>query len=99
MHNSSRFWRSFQEGLGTKVKLSTAFHPQADGQEECTIRTLVDILRACIINFKGNWDKHLPLMEFAYSNSYHSSVSMAPYKALYSRRCRSPIGLFEVVIL
>ena len=56
---TSRFWRSFQEGLGTKVKLSTAFQPLTDGQAEHTIQTLEDILRACIIDFKGNWDKHL----------------------------------------
>ena len=54
------------------------------------------MLRACIVYFKGNWDKHLPLVEFAYINSFHSSVSMAPYEALYGRRCRSPIGWFVV---
>ena len=93
---TSRFWRSFQEGLGTKVKLSTAFQPLTDGQAEHTIQTLEDILRACIIDFKGNWDKNLPLVEFSYNNSFHSSISMAPYRALYCRRCRSPIGSFEV---
>ena len=55
-----------------------------------------DMLRACIIDFKGIWDKHLPLVKFAYNNSFYSSISMAPYEALYSRRCRSPIGWFEV---
>ncbi|WMV18757.1 hypothetical protein MTR67_012142 [Solanum verrucosum] len=54
------------------------------------------MLRACVINFKGNWDDHLPLIEFAYNNSYHSSIQMAPYEALSMRRCRSPTGLFEV---
>ena len=76
---TSRFWRSFQEGLGTKVKLSTAFHPQTDCQAEHTIRTLEDMLRACIVDFKGNWDKHFPLVEFVYNNNFHSSISMAPY--------------------
>ena len=66
-----RFWKSFQEGLGTKVKLSTTFHPQTDGQADRTIQTLEDMLRACIIDFKGNWDKRLPLVEFAYNNSFH----------------------------
>ena len=57
---TSRFRRSFQKGLGTTVKLSTAFHPQMDGQAECTIQTLEYMLRACIIEFKGSWDRHLP---------------------------------------
>ena len=86
-----RFWRSFQEGLGTKVKLSTTIHPQTDGQVERTIQILEDMLRGCIIDFKENWGKHLSLVEFAYSNSFYSSISMAPYEALYGRRCRSLI--------
>ena len=93
---TANFWKSFQKGLGTQVNFSTAFHPQTDGQAERTIQTLEDMLRACVIDFKGNWDDHLPLIEFAYDNSYHSSIQMAPYEALYGRRCRSPIGWFEV---
>ena len=54
------------------------------------------MLRAGIIDLKGSWDDHLPLIEFAYNNSYHSSIQMAPFEALYGRRCRSPIGWFEV---
>ena len=78
------------------MNLSIAFHPQTDGQAERTIQTLEDMLRACIIDFKGSWDDHLPLIEFAYNNSYHSSIQMAPYEALYGRKCRSPIGWFDV---
>ncbi|WMV29487.1 hypothetical protein MTR67_022872 [Solanum verrucosum] len=70
-------------GLGTRVKFSTAFQPQTDGQAERTIQTLEDILRACVIDFKCNWDDHLSLIEFAYNNSYHSSIGMAPFEALY----------------
>ena len=92
----SRFLRSFQKWLGTMLKWSTTFHPQMDGQEERTIQTLEDMLRECIIDFKGSWDRHLPLVEFAYKNSFHSSISMAPHEALYGRRCRSPNGWFEV---
>ncbi|KAL0337508.1 UNVERIFIED_CONTAM: Transposon Tf2-11 polyprotein [Sesamum calycinum] len=62
-----------------------------DGQSERTIQNLEDMMRACIMEFKGNWDDHLPLMEFAYNNSFHSSIDMAPYEALYGRRCRSPV--------
>ncbi|KAL0421149.1 UNVERIFIED_CONTAM: Retrovirus-related Pol polyprotein from transposon, partial [Sesamum latifolium] len=68
-----------------------AFHPQTDGQSERTIQTLEDMMRACVIEFRGNWDDHLPLIEFAYNNSFHSSIGMAPYEALYGRKCRSPI--------
>ncbi|KAL2243581.1 UNVERIFIED_CONTAM: Transposon Tf2-12 polyprotein [Sesamum indicum] len=88
---TSRFWESLQRALGTKLHFSTAFHPQTDGQSERTIQTLEDMMRACTMEFKGNWDDHLPLMEFAYNNSFHSSIGMAPYEALYGRRCRSPI--------
>ncbi|KAH0723069.1 hypothetical protein KY289_006113 [Solanum tuberosum] len=84
------------KGLGSKVNLSTVFHPQTDGKAEHTIHTLEDMLRACVIDFKGNWDDHLPLIEFGYNNSYHSSIQMAPYEAFYGRRCRSPIGWFKV---
>ncbi|PHT51913.1 hypothetical protein CQW23_06375 [Capsicum baccatum] len=92
----AQFWKSFHRNLGTLVNLSTAFYPQTGGQAECTIQTLKDTLRACILDFKGNWDDHLPLIEFAYNNSYHSSIGMTPFEALYGRRCRSHIGWFEV---
>ncbi|KAL0352231.1 UNVERIFIED_CONTAM: hypothetical protein Scaly_1611800 [Sesamum calycinum] len=61
------------------------------GQSERMIQTLEHMMRACIIEFRGNWDDHIPLMEFAYNNSFHSSVDMALYEALYGRKCRSPI--------
>lgn len=92
----TRFWRAFQEALGTRLDLSTAFHPQTDGQSERTIQILEDMLRACVLDFGGSWDKHLPLIEFAYNNSYQASIQMAPFEALYGRRCRSPIGWFEL---
>ncbi|KAJ8751549.1 hypothetical protein K2173_016786 [Erythroxylum novogranatense] len=58
---------------------------------ERTIQTLEGMLRACVMDFRGAWDDHLPLVKFAYNNSYHSSIQMAPYEALYGRRCRTPI--------
>ena len=54
------------------------------------------MLRACVLDLKGNWEKHLPLMEFAYNNSYQVSIQMAPYEALYGRPCRSPVCWTEV---
>ncbi|GJU06598.1 putative reverse transcriptase domain-containing protein [Tanacetum coccineum] len=93
---TSRFWQSLQKALGTQLNMSTAYHPHIDGQNECTIQTLEDMLRACAIDFGGNWDTHLPLVEFSYNNSYHSSVKCAPFKSLYKRKCRTPIAWAEV---
>ena len=88
---TSHFWGGVQKALGTRLDFSTACHPQIDGQSERTIHTLEDMLRACALNLKGSWASHLPLVEFAYNNSYHSSIKAAPYEALYGRKCRSPI--------
>jgi len=93
---TSRFWVKFQEAMGTKVQLSTAFHPQTDGQFERTIQILEDMLRACVMDFGVGWSKFLPLVEFAYNNSYQASIEMAPYEAFYGRKCRSPVYWFEV---
>nr|GEU59575.1 reverse transcriptase domain-containing protein [Tanacetum cinerariifolium] len=68
------FWRSLQEALGTNLDMSTAYHPQTDGQRERTIQTLKDMLCTCVIDFKISWDRHLPLVEFSYNNSYHASI-------------------------
>ena len=86
---TSRFWPSLQAALGTRLHFSTTFHPQMDGQSERTIQTLEDMLRACVMEFKGSWDTHLALMEFAYNNSYQASIDMAPFEALYGRKCRT----------
>ncbi|GJR27435.1 putative reverse transcriptase domain-containing protein [Tanacetum coccineum] len=80
-HFTSRFWISLQEVLGTNLDMSTAYHPQTDGQSERTIQTLEDMLCACVIDFRSSWDRHLPLVEFSYNNSYHSSIKAAPYEA------------------
>ena len=88
---TSRFWRSLQKALGTELGLSTAFHPQTDGQSERVIQILEDILRSCVLDFQGSWMEHLPLIEFAYNNSFKSSIGMAPYEALYGRPCKLPM--------
>ena len=72
--------------MGTRLRFSTAYHPQTDGQSERTIQTLEDFLRASVADFGSDWDDHLALCEFAYNNDYHSSIEMAPFKALYGRR-------------
>ncbi|XP_069148010.1 uncharacterized protein [Solanum lycopersicum] len=93
---TSHFMKSFQKDLDTQVNLSTTFDPKTDGQAECTINTLEDMLRAFVIEFKGSSNDHLPLIELAYNNNYHSIIHMAPYKALYGHRCRSHVGWIEV---
>ncbi|GJV02033.1 putative reverse transcriptase domain-containing protein [Tanacetum coccineum] len=95
-HFTSRFWQSMQEALGTRLDMSTAYHPQTDGQSERTIQNLEDMLRACVLDFEGSWDVHLLLVEFSYNHSYRSSVRCAPLKALYGRKCYSPIMWDEV---
>ncbi|GJS67824.1 putative reverse transcriptase domain-containing protein [Tanacetum coccineum] len=92
-----RFWQSMQEALGTRLDMSTAYHPQINSQSERTIQTLEDMLRACVLDFGGSWDVHLPLVEFSYDNSYHSSVKCAPFEAMYCRKCLSPIKWAEVI--
>ncbi|KAK8649524.1 hypothetical protein V6N13_130252 [Hibiscus sabdariffa] len=87
---TSRFWKSLQKALGTRLNLSTAFHLQTDGQSERVIQILEDMLRACVIDFNRNWEKSIPSVEFAYNNSYQTSIQMAPFEALYGRRCRTP---------
>ncbi|GJW88626.1 putative reverse transcriptase domain-containing protein [Tanacetum coccineum] len=81
-----KLWRSLQNALGTNLDMSTAYHPQTDGQSERTIQTLEDMLRACAIDFGKGWVNHLPLVEFSYNNSYHASIKAAPFEALYESR-------------
>ncbi|GAU33071.1 hypothetical protein TSUD_152260 [Trifolium subterraneum] len=92
---TSRFWESLQEALGTKLRLSSAYHPQTDGQSERTIQSLEDLLRACVLEQGESWDSCLPLIEFTYNNSFHSSIGMSPFEALYGRRCRTPLCWYE----
>ncbi|GKE38517.1 reverse transcriptase domain-containing protein [Tanacetum coccineum] len=86
-HFMSNFWRSLQEALGTNLDVSTAYHPQTNGQSTRTIQTLEDMLNAYVIDFESSWDRHLPLVEFSYNNSYHASIKAAPYEAIYERKC------------
>ena len=77
--------------MGTKLQLSTASHPQTDGQSERTIQILEDMLRTCVLDFGGSWDNYLSLVEFAYNNNYQSTIGMPLFVALYGRKYRSPI--------
>ena len=93
---TSYFWQAFQKALGTRMNMSTAYHPQTDGQSERTIQTLEDMLRAVVLDWGDSWEKHLPLVEFAYNNSFHTSIGMSPYEALYGRPCRTRLCWTQV---
>ena len=81
---TSRFWKELQLALGTRLYFSIAFHLHTDGQSERLIQVLEDMLQGCVMEFTGSWDRYIPLIEFAYNNSYQSSIGMAPYEALYA---------------
>jgi transposase InsO family protein len=88
----SKFWEELHKSLGTKLLHSSAYHPQTSGQTERVNQILEDMLRACVLDFSQKWDECLPLEEFSYNNSYQESIKMAPFEALYGRRCRTPLN-------
>ena len=96
MRFTSRFWGNWQEALGTRLNFNTVFHPQTDGQSEIVIQVLEEMLRRCVIIYEGSWDRHIPLDEFVYNNSFQSSIGMVPYEALYGRKCRTPLCWTEL---
>ncbi|KAM1139679.1 hypothetical protein ACFX19_040544 [Malus domestica] len=93
---TSKLWVAFQKALDSRLLYSTTYHPQADGQLKRTIQTLEDMLRSSVLQFGHAWHKRLDLMEFAYNNSFHSSIGMSPFEALYGKSCRTPLCWSEV---
>jgi transposase InsO family protein len=87
-----RFWEKLHECLGTKLIRSSSYHPQTNSQTERVNQIVEDMLRASILHFDKSWDKCLSLAEFSYNNSYQASLKMAPFDALYGRRCRTPLN-------
>nr|GEY54183.1 putative reverse transcriptase domain-containing protein [Tanacetum cinerariifolium] len=90
---ASNFWWAFQKALGTRLDISTAYHLETNGQSERTIQTLEDMLCACVIDFRNGWERHLPLIEFSYNNSYHASIKDTPFEALYGRKVHSTFNV------
>jgi hypothetical protein len=88
---TSRFWESFHENMDTKLNFSSAYHPQTDEQTERTNQVWEDMLRTCALQHGSSWDKSLPYAEFSYNNSYEASPKMSPFRALYGRKCRTPL--------
>nr|GEY06538.1 putative reverse transcriptase domain-containing protein [Tanacetum cinerariifolium] len=76
-------WKALRKALGPRLNMSTAYHPKTDGQSKHTIQTLEDMLRACVMDFGGSWDTHLPLVKLSYNNSYNKSIKCAPFEALH----------------
>ncbi|GKC82602.1 reverse transcriptase domain-containing protein [Tanacetum coccineum] len=93
---TSHFWQSLQKALGTQLDMSTAYHLKTYGQSKRTIQELEDMLRAYMIDFGKDWDRHLPLVEFSYNNNYHTKIKASPFEALYGRKCRSYVCWAEV---
>jgi hypothetical protein len=91
----ARFWEQLHESLGTKLIRSSSYHPQTDGRTERVNQIVEDMLRASIMHFDKSWDKCLSLAEFSYNNRYQASLKMAPFEALYGRRCRTPLNWSE----
>jgi hypothetical protein len=91
----AHFWEHLHKGLGTSLIRSTAYHPQIDGQTKRVNAVLEDMLRACVLSSKGSWESWLPLAEFAYNNSYQESIKMAPFEALYGKKCKTPLNWIE----
>ena len=89
---ASCFWEQLQKCVGTSLLRSLAYHPQTDGQTERINQVLEDVLRACVISFLEKWDECLTLAEFSYNNSYQESIRMAPFEALYGKKCRTPLS-------
>ena len=83
------------KSLRTSLIRSTAYHPQTSGQTERLNQVLEDMIRACVLLSKGSWESWLPLAKFSYNNSYQESIKMAPFEALYGRRCRTPLNWVE----
>jgi hypothetical protein len=89
------FWEQLHASLGTHLIHSSAYNPQMDGETERVNQILEDMLRACVMEYPGSWDKNLPWAKFSYNNSYQESLKMAPFKALYGRQCRTPLNWIE----
>ena len=93
---TSKFWNQLHETLGTRLEFSTSFHSQTDGKTDRVNQILEDMLRACVLDYGSSWDDNLPYAEFSYNNNYQDSLKMAPFEALYGRRCRTSLLWNEV---
>ena len=91
---TSKFWSSLFQALGKQLCFSTSYH----GQIERANQVIEDILRAYCSRDNQSWIQYLPLVEYAYNASYHQSIGMTPFKALYGQDCLSPLNFFDPTI-
>jgi hypothetical protein len=91
----AHFWEQLHASLMTHLIHSSAYHPQTDGQTERVNQILEDMLRACVMEYPGSWDKNLPWAKFSHNNNYQESLKMAPFKALYGWQCCTPLNWIE----
>ena len=89
---TSNFWKGLFEGFGTSINMSTTYHPQTDGQIERVNQVIEDMLRMYVMDQPSKWEYYLHLLEFSYNNGYHFSLNMSPFKAMYGRKCNTPIS-------
>ena len=92
---TSKFWKALFDSVETELSMSTAFHPESDGQTERVNQVIEDMLRAYCNRQPSSWVKYLPLVEFAYNSSHHRSLGMSPFKALYGQECLTPLKLSD----
>ncbi|KAH9311968.1 hypothetical protein KI387_027003, partial [Taxus chinensis] len=87
-----RFWKTLNAALRTKLNFSFAYHPETDGKTKRVNQDLEDMLRMYYMDQQYKWEEYLPLVEFAYNNTYHASLKMTPFEELYERKCRTPVS-------
>jgi hypothetical protein len=92
----AKFWRSFHKLMGTTLNYSTGFHPQTDGKTKRVNQVLEDMLLSCAFAYDTDWESSLPIAKFSYNNSFQASLRMAPFEALYGRKCRTLLAWSEV---
>ena len=88
---TSLFWRGLFDNMGTTLKFSSAYHPQTDGQSEEANSTVLDLLKCYVSDHKTQWEKYLPLVEYAYNNTVHTSTGKAPFEIVEGGKKVPPI--------
>lgn len=92
---TSRLWEILHEAMGTKLRLSSSYHPQTKGQTKKTIESLEYLIMACVLEEGDSWDTYSYLIEFTHNNNFHSSIGMEPFEVLYGRRCMTHLCWYE----
>jgi hypothetical protein len=89
---TSNFWKGLFNGFGTNLNFSTTYHPELDRQTKRVNQVIEDMLRMSVMDKPSKWEDYLHLVGFSYSNGYQTSINMIPFKALYGRKCNTPVS-------